>query len=48
MPSSVDPAPAVDSPTLPPVAPGLFSVKLTINGQSYTQPLAVKPDPRER
>ena len=33
---------------LPPVAPGSFSVKLTVNGQSYTQLLAVKPDPRER
>ena len=33
---------------LPPVAPGSFSVKLTVNGQSYTQPLSVKPDPRER
>ncbi len=32
---------------LPPVAPGSFSVKLTVNGQSYTQPLIVKPDPRE-
>jgi hypothetical protein len=33
---------------LPPVAPGGYSVKLTVNGQSYTQPLALKPDPRER
>jgi hypothetical protein len=33
---------------LPPIAPGNFSVKLTVNGQSYTQPLAVKADPRER
>jgi len=33
---------------LPPVAPGSFSVKLTVNGQSYIQPLTVKPDPRER
>ncbi len=32
---------------LPPVAPGSFSVKLTVNGQSYTQPLMVKPDPRD-
>jgi hypothetical protein len=32
----------------PPVAPGNFSVRLTVNGQSYTQPLTVKPDPRER
>ena len=33
---------------LPPVAPGAFSVKLTVNGQSYTQPITVKPDPRDR
>jgi photosystem II stability/assembly factor-like uncharacterized protein len=32
----------------PPVAPGGFSVKLTVNGQSYMQPLTVKADPRER
>jgi hypothetical protein len=31
----------------PPVAPGSFSVKLTVNGQSYTQPLTVKADPRK-
>jgi photosystem II stability/assembly factor-like uncharacterized protein len=33
---------------LPAVAPGAFSVKLTVNGKSFTQPLTVKPDPRER
>jgi photosystem II stability/assembly factor-like uncharacterized protein len=32
----------------PPVAPGSYTVKLTVNGQSYTQPLAVARDPRER
>jgi len=32
----------------PPVAPGAYSVRLTVDGQSYTQPLAVKPDPRVR
>jgi photosystem II stability/assembly factor-like uncharacterized protein len=32
----------------PPVAPGGYSVKLTVNGTSYTQPLTVRPDPRER
>ncbi len=30
----------------PPVAPGSYSVKLTVSGQSYMQPLTVKPDPR--
>ncbi|HEY7289623.1 MAG TPA: hypothetical protein VH583_07290 [Vicinamibacterales bacterium] len=32
----------------PPVAPGSYSVRLTVNGQSYSQPLTVKPDPRAR
>jgi len=36
-------APAPNSPW---VAPGLYSVKLTVNGKSYTQPLTVKMDPR--
>jgi photosystem II stability/assembly factor-like uncharacterized protein len=30
----------------PPVAPGAYTVKLTVNGKSYTQPLTVKADPR--
>ena len=33
---------------LPPVDAGAYSVKLTVNGQSYTQPLTVRPDPREQ
>jgi photosystem II stability/assembly factor-like uncharacterized protein len=33
---------------LPPVAAGAFSVKLTVSGRSLTQPLTVKPDPREK
>ena len=33
---------------LPPVAPGSFSVKLDVNGKSYTQPLTVKADPRDK
>jgi photosystem II stability/assembly factor-like uncharacterized protein len=32
----------------PPVSPGTFSARLTVNGQSYTQPITVKTDPRER
>ncbi len=31
-----------------PMAPGTYSVRLTVNGQSFTQPLTVKPDPRDR
>jgi photosystem II stability/assembly factor-like uncharacterized protein len=29
-----------------PVAPAAYSIKLTVNGRSYTQPLIVKADPR--
>jgi hypothetical protein len=28
------------------VNPGTFTVKLTVNGQAYSQPIVVKPDPR--
>jgi hypothetical protein len=28
------------------VAPGLYTVELTVDGQTYRQPLTVKPDPR--
>jgi hypothetical protein len=34
------------APTTPLVAPGTYTVKLTVNGRSYTQPLSVKQDPR--
>lgn len=30
----------------PPVATGTYTVKLTANGRSFTQPVRVKPDPR--
>jgi hypothetical protein len=33
-------------PNSPWVAPGLYTVNLTVNGKSYTQPLTVKMDPR--
>jgi ABC-type branched-subunit amino acid transport system permease subunit len=36
----------VPAPTTPWVAPGDYTVKLTVNGKSYTQPLTVKQDPR--
>ncbi len=35
--------PSVNSPW---VAPGMYSVRLTVNGQSQTQPMAIKLDPR--
>jgi hypothetical protein len=34
------------SPTTPWVNPGSFTVRLTVNGKGYSQPLVVKPDPR--
>ena len=34
------------APTTPWVNPGQFTVKLTVNGKSYTQPIVVKQDPR--
>ena len=33
---------------LPPVDAGAYSVKLTVNGKTLTQPLTVKRDPREK
>ncbi len=38
-----DTAPASNAPW---VAPGRYAVKLTVNGQSYSQPITVKIDPR--
>ena len=32
----------------PPVDAGAYSVKLTVNGKTFTQPLTVKPDPRDK
>ena len=32
----------------PPSAPGTYSVRLTVNGKPYTQPLTIKKDPRAR
>jgi photosystem II stability/assembly factor-like uncharacterized protein len=33
---------------VPPVLPGTYTVKLTVGGKSYTQPLVVKMDPRSQ
>jgi hypothetical protein len=32
----------------PPVDAGAYTVKLTVNGRTFTQPLTVKPDPRDK
>jgi hypothetical protein len=32
----------------PAVAAGIYTVKLTVNGKSYSQPLTVIADPRKR
>ena len=34
------------APATPMVAPGRYTVRLTVNGQSYSQPITVKQDPR--
>src|SRR2546429_5553773 len=36
------------SPLGPAVLPGSYTVKITVNGKSYTQPLTVKMDPRAK
>ena len=36
----------VPAPTTPWVNPGRFTVKLTVNGKAYSQPITVKLDPR--
>jgi hypothetical protein len=36
------------APTTPWVSPGAYSVRLTVDGKSYTQPIVVKQDPRVR
>ncbi len=36
----------VPAPTTPWVNPGSYTVKLTVNGKTYTQPIVVKQDPR--
>ena len=37
---------AAPAPTTPWVNPGTYTVKLTVDGQSYTQPIVVRQDPR--
>jgi photosystem II stability/assembly factor-like uncharacterized protein len=46
LPIAAIPHDTVAPPASPWVMPGRYTVKLTANGQSYTQPLIVKMDPR--
>jgi len=46
LPIAAVPYNTVAAPTTPWVNPGTYTVKLTVNGQSYTQPMIVKQDPR--
>jgi len=46
LPIAAVPYNTIPAPTAPWVSPGAYTVKLTINGKSYTQPIAVKQDPR--
>jgi hypothetical protein len=46
LPSAAAPYDTVPAPTTPWVAPGSYTVKLTVDGRSYTQPITVKQDPR--
>jgi photosystem II stability/assembly factor-like uncharacterized protein len=46
LPMAAVPHNTAPAPTTPWVAPGTYTVKLTANGQSYTQPITVKQDPR--
>ncbi len=46
LPIAAVPHDTVPSPTGPWAAPGQYTVKLTIEGKSYTQPLTLKMDPR--
>jgi photosystem II stability/assembly factor-like uncharacterized protein len=45
-PISAVPGSTAPSPTSPWVMPGVYTVRLKVNGESYTQPLTVKMDPR--
>jgi photosystem II stability/assembly factor-like uncharacterized protein len=46
LPIAAVPFDTVPSPTAPWAAPGQYTVKLTVNGRAYTQPLTLKMDPR--
>jgi hypothetical protein len=46
LPIAAVPRNTVPAPSTPWVNPGEFTVRLTVNGKAYTQPLTVKQDPR--
>jgi photosystem II stability/assembly factor-like uncharacterized protein len=46
LPSSAVPYNTAPAPNAPWVAPRKYTVRLTVNGKSYSQPIAVKMDPR--
>jgi hypothetical protein len=46
LPIAAVPHNTVPAPTTPWVNPGRYTVKLTVNGRTYTQPIVVKQDPR--
>jgi photosystem II stability/assembly factor-like uncharacterized protein len=46
LPIAAIPHNTVPSPTTPWANPGTYTVKLTVNGKSYTQPIILKQDPR--
>jgi photosystem II stability/assembly factor-like uncharacterized protein len=46
LPISAVPYDTVPAPTTPWVAPGTYTVALTVNGKTYSQPIVVKQDPR--
>lgn len=43
--SSMPPPPALNR-AAPPLPPGQYTVRLTLDGQTYTRPVTLKPDPR--
>ena len=46
LPIAAVPHDTVPAPSGPWAAPGVYTVKLTVDGKSYTQPLTLKMDPR--
>jgi hypothetical protein len=45
--SSLPPAPTTNRGGATALPPGQYTVRLTLDGQTYTQPVTLKPDPRD-